>query len=131
MSIEIKTDKAKWANAISRASERGAYALAQQMFDDSKRFVPSSGGAALGSEQSANNLRMHGRPERGESGEWYLVWDTVYAAYQWFGMRKDGSHVVRHYTTPGTGKQWVELAKQGNERKWQAIAQKAFNEAMT
>lgn len=130
MSVEIQTDKAKWAKIINHASERGAYALAQQMYDDCERYVPSSGGAALGSEQSANNLRENGRPEPGDSGEWFLVWDTIYALYQWFGMRRDGSHQVHHYTTPGTGKMWVETAKEANAEKWRIVAQNAFNENM-
>lgn len=33
--------------------------------------------------------------------------DTEYSAYQERGMRADGSHVVRRYTTPGTGKHWL------------------------
>ena len=33
-----------------------------------------------------------------------------YAAYQERGMRKDGSHKVRHYTTPGTGAHYLEEA---------------------
>lgn len=33
-----------------------------------------------------------------------------YAAYQERGMRADGSHIVRHYTTPGTGKDYLKNA---------------------
>ena len=33
-----------------------------------------------------------------------------YAAYQERGMRADGSHVVRNYTTPGTGKRYLRNA---------------------
>lgn len=33
-----------------------------------------------------------------------------YAAYQERGMRADGSHKVRHYTTPGTGAHYLEEA---------------------
>lgn len=36
-----------------------------------------------------------------------------YAGYQEFGQRKDGSHVVRRYTTLGTGKNY--LKKSGDE----------------
>lgn len=36
----------------------------------------------------------------------------VYAAYQERGMRYDGSHVIRNYTTPGTRKGWFNAAIQ-------------------
>ena len=36
----------------------------------------------------------------------YIVYDSPYAEYQYHGMRKDGTHVVEHYTTPGTGTYW-------------------------
>ena len=122
MSVIVKTDKAKWKNAIEQASEVAAYALAQQMLTDSEKFVPWS----AGSSQSSQGLRESGRVERGESGSMYIVWDTVYALYQWFGVRADGSHRVQNYTTPGTGKQWVETAKKTYGDRWAEIAQKEF-----
>lgn len=36
---------------------------------------------------------------------------SPYAEYQYRGRRKDGSHVVRKYTTPGTGHHWDERMK--------------------
>ena len=38
--------------------------------------------------------------------------DETYAGYQERGMRKDGSRVVRRYTTPGTGKNFLKGAGQ-------------------
>lgn len=38
--------------------------------------------------------------------------DEDYAGYQERGMRKDGSRVVRRYTTPGTGKDYLKGAGQ-------------------
>ena len=35
-----------------------------------------------------------------------IIYDTPYAKYQYYGMREDGTHVVRQYTTPGTGNYW-------------------------
>ena len=126
MAVIVKTDKAKWIGAINQARDVAAYALAEQMLADSEQYVPYSGG----SSQSAGNLRESGRVEKGESGRFYLVWDTVYALYQWFGVRADGSHRVRKYTTPGTGTQWVEKAKAAKQDNWQKIAQKKFTEAL-
>ena len=35
-----------------------------------------------------------------------ITYEQEYASYQYYGMRKDGSHVVKNYTTPGTGPYW-------------------------
>lgn len=32
-----------------------------------------------------------------------------YARYQYYGVRADGTHEVKNYTTPGTGKYWDRL----------------------
>lgn len=126
MSVIVKTDKQKWINAINNASDVALYALAEQMLQDSEKFVPYSGG----SSQSAGGLRESGTIVQGESGRLYLVWDTVYALYQWFGVRADGTHKVKNYTTAGTGKQWVEKAKEQYGDRWRDIAQKSFTGAL-
>lgn len=127
MSVEIQTDRAKWDDAVNSAADVALYALAEQMLADSERYVPYS----AGSIQSAGHLRESGKVERGNSGEFWIVWDAVYALYQWFGMRRDGSHQVHHYTTPGTGSQWVEKARASNETRWKSIAQKAFDKGLS
>ena len=126
MAVIVKTDKAKWIGAINAASDLASYALAEQMLADSEKYVPYS----AGSSQSAGGLRESGRVERGESGRMFLIWDTVYALFQWFGVRADGTHRVRHYTTAGTGTQWVEKARAAHEAEWREIAQKKFTEAL-
>jgi len=35
-----------------------------------------------------------------------ITYEQEYAGYQYYGMRKDGTHVVQNYTTPGTGPYW-------------------------
>lgn len=37
-----------------------------------------------------------------------IEWHVPYAAYQERGMRADGSHVVKNYTTPGTHAHFAE-----------------------
>lgn len=54
-------------------------------------------------------LRTGIRKRLVSNNEGFIEWMAPYAAYQERGKRLDGSHVVRHYTTPGTGK---EFAKQ-------------------
>lgn len=36
----------------------------------------------------------------------YIVYESPYARYQYKGVREDGTHVVKNYTTPGTGPYW-------------------------
>lgn len=126
MSVIVKTNKAKWKSVVDTASGVAAYALAEQMLADSEKFVPYSGGAST----SAGGLRESGHVVKGESGEMYLVYDIVYALYQWYGIRADGTHKVKNYTTAGTGKQWVEKAKEQYGDRWRDIAQKSFTGAL-
>ena len=49
-------------------------------------------------------LPQSGKPET------HVIWQEPYAQYQERGMRADGSHVVKHYTTPGTGKEFAKNA---------------------
>ena len=35
-----------------------------------------------------------------------ITYESPYARYQYYGERLDGSHKVKHYTTPGTGTYW-------------------------
>lgn len=42
-----------------------------------------------------------------------ITYESPYARYQYYGMRDDGTHVVKNYTTPGTGPYW-------DKRMWSA-----------
>lgn len=35
-----------------------------------------------------------------------ITYESPYARYQYYGIREDGSHKVKNYTTPGTGPYW-------------------------
>ena len=39
-----------------------------------------------------------------------IIWRQHYSLYQERGMRADGTHVVKNYTTPGTGKDFAKNA---------------------
>lgn len=39
-----------------------------------------------------------------------ITWQVPYASYQERGMRYDGSHVIKHWTTPGTGPDFAKEA---------------------
>lgn len=122
MSVEIKTDRAAWAAAVAKAADTAAAALAEQMMNDSRDKVPDDG---------EHTLRDIGRIEKVDAGSRDLVWSNVYAGYQWYGMRVDGTHVVEHYTTPGTGKAWVDTARAENQAAWDKVAQNGFTKGMS
>ena len=127
MAVIVKTDRQKFSGIMGKAADLAMYALAEQMLADSEKYVPYSGG----SSQSAGNLRESGKVVKGEDGSYDLVWDCVYALYQWFGVRADGSHRVQHYTTAGTGNLWVEEAKKKYDKQGADIAQKGFNRGLS
>ena len=35
-----------------------------------------------------------------------ITYESPYARYQYYGVREDGTHKVKNYTTPGTGTYW-------------------------
>lgn len=35
-----------------------------------------------------------------------ITYESPYARYQYYGVRADGTHKVKNYTTPGTGPYW-------------------------
>lgn len=121
VTVSIKTDRAAWAALVAKAADTAAAALAEQMMNDSLDKVPDDG---------EHTLRDIGRIEKVDAGSRDLVWSNVYAGYQWYGMRIDGTHVVEHYTTAGTGKAWVETARAENQANWNKVAQNGFTEGM-
>ncbi len=48
----------------------------------------------------------HLRQEVDLSKPKYIIYEMPYARYQYYGIREDGTQVVTHYTTPGTGPYW-------------------------
>lgn len=120
MTVQIKTNKALWKSITDAAAKSASKVLAEQMMGDSRDYIPDDGEHAL---------RDSGKIEESKEGA-DLVWDNVYAGYQWFGVRADGTHEVEHYTTSGTGKAWVDEAEAAHGDDWQKVAQNAFTEAL-
>ena len=50
-----------------------------------------------------------------------VIYQSPYARYQYYGMRNDKTHKVKHYTTPGTGRYW-------DRRMWTAEQDQILNE---
>lgn len=55
-----------------------------------------------------------------------VSWNRVYAGFQEFGQRKDGTHKVKKYTTPGTGARFAETGVLTNLAQIDKHMEKAF-----
>ena len=114
--VNVTTNLTKLNNLLDDAIDVASEALANQIMNDSLQYIPKQEGI----------LRSSGRIETTEKkGERVLVWNTPYAAKQWFGVG------IHHYTTPGTGKMWVETARTSVTRNaWAMVVRKAFLKRM-
>ena len=56
-----------------------------------------------------------------------ITYEQEYASYQYYGERKDGSHKVTNYTTPGTGPYWDERMKSADMQNVVAEVQNFIN----
>lgn len=104
---------------LREGAQRAGKMLAEQIMADERPFVPKQEGT----------LRDSARIEQGEDAT-ELVYDTPYAAYQYYGCWPDGSHAVRNHTTPGTYTQWHERAKRQYKKAWADVYSNAFKEGM-
>ena len=118
VSVSMSTKKAQ--ALVESASDSVAAAVAEQMMNDSRPIVPKQEGI----------MRDSGHIEKTGDGARELVWNAPYAGYQWFGVRADGSGTVHEYTTPGTSKQWVDVAKGKRGKVWDKVAQNALNKEL-
>lgn len=71
--------------------------------------VPYLSGDLQASTKPVKKAMMHHRVEVGGG-------DINHAHYQEAGQRKDGSHRVRRYSTPGTGKHFLKDAGESVEK---------------
>lgn len=95
MSIRINSlDKIKRRLNIQDGGPAHAF-FTETCYKKMNKFVPMS------AENSRGNLR--GNVDIKVDS---ITYESPYASYQYFGKRKDGSHVIRNWTTPGTGPKW-------------------------
>lgn len=90
-----------------RATDQAFGDMAVDVERLSKRKVPVKTGG----------LRASGHHKRVQSSEYLIRYNKVYAAYQERGARRDGSRVVRRYTTSGTGKGYLSDSLEKTWRK--------------
>lgn len=96
MGFKIIDKMNKFIEQNARAMDRAVNRMAVDVERSAKARVPVS--------PHGGHLRASGMHKKKGFMKYVVVFDKEYAGYQEFGQRKDGSHVVRHYSTPGTGK---------------------------
>lgn len=118
MDVSVSLDRAHLTARLQKGKEACGYALANQILADCRPFVPHAEGT----------LEASGRAEK-VGGEYAVTWNTVYAAYQYYGCWPDGSHVVtnhNHDINTRATTLWVEAAKATYGKDWEIVAQKEF-----
>lgn len=119
--VTVNLDRAHLAARLDRGREACGPILARQILDDCNNYsVPDDG---------EHILKSSGRSDERLGEDFAATWNTVYAAYQYYGCWPDGSHVVRNHTqgfseNPST--QWCEAAKERYGDDWQIVAQREF-----
>ena len=79
---------------IQRGGPAHAY-FTELCYKKMNKFVPMSEGVSKGSLRNNVSLTTDS-----------ITYESPYASYQFYGRRRDGTHVIKHWTTPGTGPRW-------------------------
>lgn len=115
----VTLDRAALAEKLKRSAKNIESKVAEQVLSDCMNIVPLASGGQSG------NLRAKGRVEE-YNDHMAVVWDTPYAAYQYYGCWPDGTHQIHNHTTAGTDIQWCERARERHGEDWQKVAQNAL-----
>lgn len=91
----------RFSNANEQAMERALSRMRNDIFVLSQFKVPQKDGTLRASGEQKRMGRLHHRVSYGENGA------QDYASYQHRGMRRDGTRIVRRYTTSGTQKHYL------------------------
>lgn len=102
------------AGSIGAQRKRAALAtVIENIRSDTEQFVPMSG------QNIHDNLRMSVDTSKGEDG--YISWKKHYANIVYHMPQST------HWTTAGTGAQWVERAYAIHKQRWQSIVVRCLN----
>ena len=118
--ITVTVNRAHLTARMNRGKELAGAAVAEAVLNDSRPYTPHDQGT----------LEDSGRVEKVD-GEYAVTWNTVYAAYQWYGCWADGTHKIKNHDRSINAKattQWAEAAKKVYGKSWQQIADKKMKE---
>lgn len=121
--VTVHLDRAHLQARLNAGKAAAGPALCEQILADCNQYsVPSDG---------ENTLKDSGRVEVKDAaaGEFAVTWNTVYAAYQFYGCWPDGSHAISQHTqgyTQNPSTRWTDAAEAQYGRDWQTVAQREF-----
>lgn len=120
MSVRVELDRAHLAARLDRGKEHCGPALAEQILSDCNQYAVPDDGEHI--------LKSSGRVEKyGEDNA--ATWNTVYAAYQFYGCWPDGSHQIHDHTqgyTQEPSTMWTETTRGRYKTDWDTVAQREF-----
>jgi len=117
--VTVKLDRAHLAAKMRNASDHCGKELAEQILGDSRPFTPHANGSPAPMEDTGKVEKI--------GDDYAVTYNTVYAAYQWYGCWPDGSHVIKNHDTSVNSQattQWIEAAKKQHGRDWHTVAQR-------
>lgn len=118
--ITVQLDRAHLTARLQRGKEQCGPALAEQIRSDCNQYsVPDDGEHIL--KDSSRVEKM--------GDDYAATWNTVYAAYQFYGCWPDGSHQIHDHTqgyTQNPSTMWTETARQRYKQDWDTVAQNEF-----
>ena len=106
MSIRVNFDRNLIQTRLNDLVDKGQYALANQVYADTQRFVPFLSGDL----RNQSNLSFDFKS---------ISWNTPYARRQYY-------NVGANFSEPGTGAKWDELAKQAYIQSWIDVTRRAM-----
>lgn len=86
---------------IKAMMENRVFLFGQYLASETKKRALLITPTKYGNLHSQISIRSHGIATS-------ITWMMPYAAYQERGMRADGTHVIKNYTTPGTGPHFAQ-----------------------
>lgn len=129
--VQVKFDRNKIIRDNRKKSDIAMYKLKSEIAKDTEKYIPFRDGSLRRSVDKSVR-------DRGSK----LIYDKVYAAFQWAGKVMVGIHTNRpwakkgevkkvtnrnlSYGQHGTGKQWFIVSKRVNRLKWIKFAKKVF-----
>jgi hypothetical protein len=116
MSVKVTDNTRQVQNSIVQKASIFLRFAADEVVEAGRKITPAS----------ARNPRLRNDVLKQVLGTRAIIkWNKAYAAYQERGMRLDGSHKVRNYTTPGTGAHFAERSVKETIKRTQMIARRA------
>lgn len=96
-SVTLTDRSGEWLGKRNSQVNNALKLMGNTIHNESLMVVPRKSGALAGSSKVVSRDRQVS-----------VVYPKAYAGYQERGERYDGTHKVRRYTTPGTGKHYLK-----------------------